>query len=104
MCATEFFAVMDFNGSGTLTREKFLEFWRRLKREGITDDEIIVQLEMTKMREMWIGFEPSKIKEVALSDAKKMNTKIDNSVDVLYQEALKKVSNVANHKVGSLMN
>ena len=77
MSATDFFAVMDFNRSGTLTREKFLEFWRRLKREGISDDEIIVQLEMTKMKEMWIGFEPSIIKEVALSDAKK----IDNSVE-----------------------
>ena len=82
MSATEFFAVMDFNGSGTLTREKFLEFWRRLKREGISDDEIIVQLEMTKMREMWIGFEPSQIKEVALSDSKK----IDSSEDFNQEE------------------
>ena len=82
MSATEFFAVMDFNGSGTLSREKFLEFWRRLKREGISDDEIIVQLEMTKMREMWIGFEPSQIKEVALSDSKK----IDNSEEINHEE------------------
>ena len=82
MSATEFFAVMDFNGSGTLSREKFLEFWRRLKREGISDDEIIVQLEMTKMREMWIGFEPSQIKEVALSDSKK----IDSSEEINHEE------------------
>ena len=82
MSATEFFAVMDFNGSGTLSREKFLEFWRRLKREGISDDEIIVQLEMTKMREMWIGFEPSQIKEVALSDSKK----IDSSEQINQEE------------------
>lgn len=48
---------MDYDGSGFLTENKFLEFWRRVKEQGVTDDEINVQLEMIKLKEIWIGFD-----------------------------------------------
>jgi len=31
MSATDYFAIMDHDGSGVLTADKFLEFWRRVK-------------------------------------------------------------------------
>ena len=57
MSSTESFAIMDYDGSGFLTENKFLEFWRRVKEQGVTDDEINVQLEMIKLKEIWIGFD-----------------------------------------------
>ena len=57
MSATESFAIIDFNGNGFLTEDTFLEFWRRVKEQGVTDDEINVQLEMMKLKEIWIGFD-----------------------------------------------
>ena len=41
--ALEYFAVMDHDDSGSLSRPKFVEFWRLVKeQQGVTDDEIIV--------------------------------------------------------------
>ena len=52
---------MDHDDSGALSRDKFIQFWRQVKKQGVDDDEIIVQLEMTKLKEMWIGFDPPKV-------------------------------------------
>ena len=40
--ATEFFAIMDYDSSGFLSRDKFISFWRQVKKQGVSDDEIIV--------------------------------------------------------------
>ena len=55
--ALEFFAVIDEDGSGTLDRAEFLEFWRHVKERGTSDDEIFVQLQLTELGEMWIGLD-----------------------------------------------
>ena len=50
---------MDIDGTGKLCRNDFLTFWRKMKQQGVSDDEIAVQLELTELKEMWIGIGPS---------------------------------------------
>lgn len=48
MSATEYFSCIDTDGDCFFTQDRFLEFWRQSKEQGMSDDEIIVQLEMTR--------------------------------------------------------
>ena len=65
--ALDFFAAMVKDGTGLLSRESFLEFWRTVKEEGISDDEIAVQLELTELKEMWIGLDSVALTESSAS-------------------------------------
>ena len=40
--ALDFFAAMVTDGSGLLSRKSFLDFWRSVREQGTSDDEIAV--------------------------------------------------------------
>ena len=42
--ATEFFASIDHENSGAISRHHFIAFWESIKAQGTNDDEIVVLL------------------------------------------------------------
>ena len=77
MAATEYFALLVEDESDCLSLEKFLEFWRKTKASGVLEDEIIVHLELTELKEMWIGLDIGQLAEAAKREMQ------DNAIETL---------------------
>ena len=56
LSAQEFFNQVDVNGDGQVTEEEFLNFWRQAKASGISEEEILEELENIEKGETWAGF------------------------------------------------
>lgn len=57
LSAREFFNQVDFDGDGQITSEEFKRFWMIAKGHGVTEAEIMEELQNIQQGETWVGFD-----------------------------------------------
>ena len=57
LSAKEFFDQVDFDGDGQITLNEFRKFWKTCKGHGVSEEEIIEELQNIQNGETWVGFD-----------------------------------------------